>query len=236
MRTRQCDRRSNRWNKLSIGKAKREKEAQGYIQKSIASKITLKESGDKSRQNKRQLETGSCNKQLNTINNFYKSDIFAKTSIENTGKERIGSASKNNQSDSSNSYVNFIEKNKNLSRVAEINRRRFSGAFDHLNIFPVEMSDKERLVKLKSFKRKASTARAGSRNEFKNFSSFNNRSKTPAAIDSYRNYSVNERNRHYPTNSNALVAKLNTNEIYEKLVSSTQKSQSLINVYPPEFK
>lgn len=152
-----------------------------------------KEHAAHSRQKKRGLETASCNKQLNTINNFYKSDFFAKTAIDNTGREYAGSASKCDCSDSSQSYVNYIEKNKRLNRVAEINKRRFSGAFDHLNIFPVELSDKERIVRLKSIKRKAATARAGNRADFNNFDGLNKRSKTPAAVDSYRNYSVNEK-------------------------------------------
>lgn len=41
------------------------------------------------------------------------------------------------------------------------------------------------------------------------------------------------KNRNIPArSSNALIAKLNANDIYDRLVSTTQQSQ----VYPPEFK
>lgn len=48
--------------------------------------------------------------------------------------------------------INFIDKNKKLGRVSAINKRRFSGAFDHLNLFPSESEAQERLKMIKSRK------------------------------------------------------------------------------------
>ena len=134
----------------------------------------------------RELDAAS-NKQLNTAKNFYKSSIFSKTSVEDTAKDYMAESGSKNEQRMGQSYVNFIERNKRLGRVADINKRRFSGAFDHLNIFPAESEEKDKIAKQTSTKREAATARVGNRVEFNNFES-KKRSKTPAVIDSYRNH------------------------------------------------
>lgn len=89
--------------------------------------------------------------------------------------------------------INYIERNKRLGRVADINKRRFSGAFDHLNVFPAESLSKDRLMKLSTLKRVVSTARTGNRKELNNSESNKRRAQTAMNIDSYRNKSINEK-------------------------------------------
>ena len=80
-----------------------------------------------------------------------------------------------------------------LGRVSEINRRRFSGAFDHLNVFPSESLEKSKLSKQKEAKRGASTARGGNRIELNRSESLNKRAQTALVADSYRNLSIHEK-------------------------------------------
>ena len=113
--------------------------------------------------------------------------------------------------------TNFIQKNKQLGRVADINKRRFSGAFDHLNMFPSDNAEKERLIRIKTMKRAAVTARAGIRKRIGEFDEPRERSQTPA-IHSYRNYSVNEKRGIKILHPNSLVTKINPHDMYEKIV------------------
>jgi hypothetical protein len=157
----------------------------------------------------------------NTMNNFYPSEIFSKTSLDNihTEDHRFGYNNRIKQSESRK--TNFIEKNKKLGRVADINKRRFSGAFDHLNAFPKEDAEKERNLRIKTMKRSAITARTGNRKDISEFKKAKERSQTPI-IHSYQNCSVNERKGIMIKNPNNLISKINPNEVYEKIMSANK--------------
>lgn len=116
-----------------------------------------------------------------------------KTVTENANKDYFLIGNKSEIQGNDKEAINYIERNKRLGRVADINKRRFSGAFDHLNVFPAESLSKDRIMKLNTLKRVVATARAGSRRELNNSESNKWRTQTALAIDSYRNKSINEK-------------------------------------------
>jgi hypothetical protein len=138
-----------------------------------------------------------------TANNFYKSNIFSKTSIEQAHTEFEFNRSSKDK--------NFIEKNKQLGRVAEINKRRFS------KMFVPQDEEKNRILRIKTMKKASVTARSGVKTtKSKGFTTDRDRSKTPA-INSYRNFSVNEKRGLNIKNPNAMISKVSINELCDKL-------------------
>ena len=124
--------------------------------------------------------------------------------------------------------IDFIDKNKKLGRVSDINRRRFSGAFDHLNLFPSSDRNQERLLRIKSQKsrREIVTARTAVRVKINEFKEVRNRSKTPAVGESYRNFSINEKQGNTSRNRNALITKIDPHELYSKIVNNKDSCTS----------
>jgi len=113
-----------------------------------------------------------------TTNNFYP-NVNSKAHTDRNGSENNRFGYKNRVGQDTSEKANFIEKNMRLGRVASINERRFSGAFDHLNLFPTKNYEKERLTRVKTMKRAAVTARGGNRQTTHGFEHLTDRSQPP---------------------------------------------------------
>lgn len=168
--------------------SKREKVTLGYLNQLLAG--APEQNQLKLGQTPKNVNKDLDVKRCSTANNFYKSDIFSKTSVNNAENGRPMTQAHQKVRPQT---TNFIEKNMHMGRVSTINQRRFSGAFDHLNLFPTENRENDIQLRIRTMKRAATTARAGNRADINGFESYKDRSRTPVGIDSYRNYSINEK-------------------------------------------
>lgn len=138
-----------------------------------------------------------------------KSEIFNKTAVDQRSQVSRKSSKKLQRSKSG--AVNYIERNKQLGRVADINRRRFSKQFYEDN------EEKERMIRIKTMKRDAHTARMSNREKI-HFFMTTEKAETNA-VGSYKNLSVRERKSEH-RGQNALADKVDPSEVYQNLFRS----------------
>lgn len=86
-------------------------------------------------------------------------------------------------------------------------------------VFNPDIENQEREKRIKTMKRAAVTARKGNRIKRDNFIDGVDKSPVPE-VESYRNLSVNEKRGTTNLNNNALANKINSEEIYKKLLKS----------------
>ena len=145
-----------------------------------------------------------------TGRNFLNTEIFSKTTIDHPHSEFTNFEYPIKYSHEKK-ITNFIEKNKQLGRVSDINKRRFSIMFNP------NTEEKERILRIKTMKRAAHTARMGNRHKINNFIDGKDMSKAPP-VESYKNMSVNEKRGVNNKNPNVLLNNIDPNIIYEKII------------------
>ena len=145
-----------------------------------------------------------------TGRNFLNTKIFSKTAIDHQHSEFTNFEAPIKYSDEKKN-TNFIKKNKQLGRVSDINKRRFSIMFNP------NTEEKERIIRIKTMKRAAHTARMENRHKINNFIDGKDMSKAPP-VESYKNMSVNEKRGINHKNPNALLNNIDPNTVYEKII------------------
>eukprot|EP00344_Euplotes_crassus_P009465 CAMPEP_0197018392 /NCGR_PEP_ID=MMETSP1380-20130617/80073_1 /TAXON_ID=5936 /ORGANISM="Euplotes crassus, Strain CT5" /LENGTH=472 /DNA_ID=CAMNT_0042445603 /DNA_START=800 /DNA_END=2215 /DNA_ORIENTATION=- len=136
-----------------------------------------------------------------------KTDIFSKTAVEvHSSDQKKPKKLKR----SGTGPINYISKNKQLGRVADVNKRRFS------KLFCPNDEERERNIRIKTMKRDAHTARMGNREKIHFFMN-SDKPETPG-IGSYRNQSVREKKNLDIKQTNTLISKVNPEELYENII------------------